>query len=379
MENPLISLCMIVKNEQEYLPRCLESVQNVVDEIIIVDTGSTDGTKEIARKYGSKLFDIVWIDDFSAARNFSLEQANGRWILVMDADEELERDSGPRLRKLAQADEADAYWVLQRNFYKNRPQNTLDVPVLRFFRNCPTYRYRKRYHEENVTSIRESGGKIAKDPQGLIIFHYGYLHSTAQGKPRVERAIQTMQLALQEEPNNAWLLAKLGIDLYSIGRQDEAYAYLYRFATAEQGQLDYRQATPLDTHEALTYLGDLAMQRKEYTLAKYCGLAGRKLTDVFELRLYSEFAVLGGTLGETSTLLEQMRRRGDPPRLTSSDLSLLNQKLSELTELEGEINSLLEGFYTLLSSSQRNLLRSWKSACRQMILTIQRIIENLGT
>ena len=82
-----LSLCMIVKNEASCLAGCLRSVQGLVDEIIIVDTGSTDGTKDIAASFGAKAVDFVWQDDFSAARNESLKHATGDWILVLDADE----------------------------------------------------------------------------------------------------------------------------------------------------------------------------------------------------------------------------------------------------------------------------------------------------
>lgn len=375
MKSPLISLCMIVKNEEAILPRCLASVQNVVDEMIIVDTGSTDKTREVAQAAGAKLYEFQWIDDFSAARNYSLAQASGKWILVMDADEELERDSGRRMRELAQEDGADAYWVIQRNFYRSRLQNTLDIPHLRFFRNHPNYRYRKRYHEENTSAIVENKGRIAHDKQGLIIFHDGYLHPSAQGKPRVERAIQTMRLALSEQPDNAWLMAKLGIDLYSIGESDEAYKLLYKFATADPATADFGQVNVIDTHEALAYLGDLAFQRGEYALARACGIAGRKLSDVFELRIYSELAVIGGTLGEMIQTVNQLQQANStlPKTLTAEKTSLLRQKQSELCELEEEIRALLEGFTTLLTPSQTNLLRSWKSTCRQLSQTLQQI------
>src|SRR3990167_11155445 len=90
-KQPRLSLCMIVKDEERFLPACLESVRGLVDELIIVDTGSSDKTKEIAQRFinkvGGKLLDFVWINDFSAARNESLKHATGDWILVLDADE----------------------------------------------------------------------------------------------------------------------------------------------------------------------------------------------------------------------------------------------------------------------------------------------------
>ena len=82
-----ISLCMIVKNEEAVLGRCLESIQDVVDEIVIVDTGSTDKTKEIAARYTDKIYDFPWCDDFSAARNFAFSNGTGESLLWMDADD----------------------------------------------------------------------------------------------------------------------------------------------------------------------------------------------------------------------------------------------------------------------------------------------------
>ena len=82
-----LSLCMIVKNEQEDLPKCLEAVKKFVDEIIIMDTGSTDKTKEVAKKFTKNVFDFKWKNDFAAARNESLKHATGDWILCLDADE----------------------------------------------------------------------------------------------------------------------------------------------------------------------------------------------------------------------------------------------------------------------------------------------------
>src|SRR3989344_364212 len=88
-----LSLCMITKNEEQFLEQCLNSVKELVDEIIIVDTGSTDKTTEIAGKFTDKIYDFKWCDDFSAARNESLKHATKNWILVLDADEQLDQKS----------------------------------------------------------------------------------------------------------------------------------------------------------------------------------------------------------------------------------------------------------------------------------------------
>ena len=97
---PTISLCMIVKNEEKHLARCLDTVQDLMDEIIIVDTGSVDRTKEIAARYTDRIYDFAWIDDFSAARNFAFSMAGCDYIYSADADEVLDEENHEKFRLL---------------------------------------------------------------------------------------------------------------------------------------------------------------------------------------------------------------------------------------------------------------------------------------
>ena len=95
-----VSLCMIVKNEEHNIARCISSVKDVVDEIVVVDTGSCDNTLTIAQSFGAKVFSCPWEDNFSIPRNVSLEHALGEWILMLDADEQLDQESRAGVRKL---------------------------------------------------------------------------------------------------------------------------------------------------------------------------------------------------------------------------------------------------------------------------------------
>ena len=106
-----ISLCMMVKNEEEFLPRCLESVKDVVDEIVIVDTGSTDRTVEIAESYGARVYHHPWENDFSKHRNQSISYASGAWILEMDADEEFFSEDTQKIGKTLQETNADFLYL----------------------------------------------------------------------------------------------------------------------------------------------------------------------------------------------------------------------------------------------------------------------------
>ena len=119
-----LSLCMIVKNEERNLPRCLDSVRDLVGEIVIVDTGSTDRTPGIAAEYGAKVvpFDFTRVD-FAAARNCSIAHATGRWILVLDADETMDRASAPMMEEIIERDWGIKLLELLKNikrFAKNR-------------------------------------------------------------------------------------------------------------------------------------------------------------------------------------------------------------------------------------------------------------------
>ena len=98
-----VSLCMIVKNEERVLRRCLDSVKDLVDEIVIVDTGSTDSTREIAREYTQKVYDFVWIQDFSAARNFAFSKATCEYIYTADADEVIDEENREKFRILKES------------------------------------------------------------------------------------------------------------------------------------------------------------------------------------------------------------------------------------------------------------------------------------
>jgi glycosyltransferase involved in cell wall biosynthesis len=141
--SPLISLCMIVKDEEANLAKCLDSVRDVVDEIIIVDTGSHDNTVSIARSYEAKVFYHEWDDNFSAARNVSLDHATGEWIFILDADEVLAQESKASFRALAKNNDMLGYYVL----IQLHPEWT-EGRRFCLFRNLPGLRYRGIFHEE---------------------------------------------------------------------------------------------------------------------------------------------------------------------------------------------------------------------------------------
>ena len=167
-----LSLCMITKNEEKNISRCLDSIKDIVDEIIIVDTGSTDKTIEIAKSYGANIYHYKWNNDFSKARNVSLQKATKDWILVLDADEVLPYEEGLKLKNIINTTENEGLFLRLDNIIDN--VNLGDAVVLRAFKNNPKYRFRGSMHEQVIFSIEEVSGKNKIQPTQVKINHYGY-------------------------------------------------------------------------------------------------------------------------------------------------------------------------------------------------------------
>lgn len=157
-----LSLCMIVKDEERNLPRCLDSVRDLARELIVVDTGSADQTPRIAAGYGAQVipFDFTTVD-FAAARNRAIARASGRWILVLDADETLDRASVPIVESLVALGENAGYFLERHNHSSDSSSPTTDY-VVRLFPNRPGYRYRGRVHETIDAAILSGGGRLRK-------------------------------------------------------------------------------------------------------------------------------------------------------------------------------------------------------------------------
>jgi len=214
----LISLCMIVKNEEHNLGRALDSVKDIVDQIVVVDTGSTDLTIPIARHYGADVYAIEWKNDFSAARNESLSNADCEWILVMDADEEIAPESRREIRKILENTDAEGIGVIVRNFAPsgNLVRYSDDVQI-RFFRNRPEYRYKQAVHNQISPSIIRMGGKITD--LTWIVNHYGYMNNP---RKKTERSLNLIQRELSTDPENLYLLFKLGEAYKAMGYESLA-------------------------------------------------------------------------------------------------------------------------------------------------------------
>ena len=182
---PKLSLSMIVKNEKDVLARCLKSVKSIVNEIIIVDTGSTDKTPEIAKEFGATILRYEWTDNFCAARNFSLDYVTGDWVLVLDADEVLIYDSSEQIARLLTDNQAEGYFIRVVNLLGEPPDlETSEDMVVRLFRNRPEYRFEGAIHEQINASIYRASGDHALKRVPLTIYHDGYLAENIKKKKK---------------------------------------------------------------------------------------------------------------------------------------------------------------------------------------------------
>jgi len=278
LAKPTISLCMIVKDEEENLPRCLNSVKDVVDEIIIVDTGSSDKTVEIAKEFGAKILHHKWKGDFSAARNVSLEPATGDWILWLDADEELVPEDAHKFRNLLRGKKHDAFYVTEYNFMGDGSSQT-DVVVsmpLRIFRNKKEYRFSRPIHEQIVPSIVKTGGRVAIS--NIRVNHYGYMKEAVAGKEKIKRNIDIILKDLKDNPKDSFAHFNLGIEYQRLKDFEKA---IFQFQKA------YRYLGDMKVEYAPLILRNLVASLK---MAEYYDDALKVIDDA--LKIFSDFTDL---------------------------------------------------------------------------------------
>lgn len=194
--SPTISACMIVKNEAKVLSRCLESIKNYVDEIVVVDTGSTDRTVEIAESYGARVYHHLWEDNFSKHRNQSIGYTGSDWIFIIDADEELMPESGEEIQRAIQVDDdVDSILItVESDFDEGRGTSVHNS--IRLFRNNNRIRYKGRVHNDIV------GEQNPKYAPKARIFHYGYNLGPEVAARKFKRTSELLKLDIAEDPSD---------------------------------------------------------------------------------------------------------------------------------------------------------------------------------
>ncbi|CAM4332814.1 glycosyltransferase [Paenibacillus alkaliterrae] len=198
----LLSLCMIVKDEEEMLLHCLKSAEGVVDEMIVIDTGSTDHTVEIAKSMGARVYPYRWDHDFSRARNVSLERARGKWILFLDADEEIHPDDRGAIRTLLAETEASGYLVTIESKLEHNVERDY---ALRLFRNHPEHYFVGSFHEQIGSSILTANPEAQFHRTGIRILHMGYTSERMKKKNKSARNLEMTLAELNKRPDDGFL------------------------------------------------------------------------------------------------------------------------------------------------------------------------------
>lgn len=247
-----LSLCMIVKNEAAILPKCLSSVVNVVNEIVVLDTGSQDGTPHIARQFGAEVYDFVWCNDFSIARNTALKYVTGDWVLVLDADETLTPGIVPHLKNAIASEEYLLVNLVRQEVGAEQSPYSL---VSRLFRNHPAIRFERPYHalvDDSVSAI------LQKEPQwqigylqGVAILHAGYQKSAIAQNNKYAKAQTTMEGFLATHPHDPYVCSKLGALYVETGKIDKGMELLKRGINACQEE--YEILYELHYHLGIAY------------------------------------------------------------------------------------------------------------------------------
>ena len=310
-----LSLCMIVRDEEEMLPRTLEAIKPAVDEIIIVDTGSTDATIAIAESFGATVIEREWTGSFSDARNASLEAATGDWFLYLDADEVLVSEDVDRLRGLVGQTWREAFFLHETNFTGDEGNGVSVVhSALRLFRNRPNYRFSGRLHEQIAFHLPAYlPERITQSP--VRVNHYGYLGVVRESKDKARRNLDLLLAQQKETPAHAlggFFHYNLGSEYFAVGDVDKA---VDEFETAV-GKVDaddtywheYVPSLVLRSVKCLRAAGrnEEALERSEHGLAHFPGF-----TDlVFEQGMAS----IGlDRPADAAEYLEQAIELGDAP------------------------------------------------------------------
>jgi len=305
----LLSLCMIVKNEEKNIARCLDSIKNIVDEIVIIDTGSTDQTIQKAKEFGAKIYRFPWSNDFSAARNQALRKTKGQWILILDADESLEMAEVNRLRQTLRAAKEEGFYLSIYNYQGEDPSNYTRTYGLRLFRNNPLYRYAGKIHEQILPAIKKADPKALIAWSPLVIHHYGYLKDTVTAK---DKAGRNLEILLRESPDvkdSSSYCLNLALEYIRLGKLLEAEIKL------KEG---WKKVNRKDSYAhclLLKLIACLHWQKKDTEAIPYCRQGIEIYPDFADIYYYYAICLLKmGDSAEARNVLRRGLHQGESHR-----------------------------------------------------------------
>lgn len=248
-----LSVCVIVKNDRNRLERLLESVENYGWELVVVDTGSTDGSRELARSFTDKVFDFAWCDDFAAAKNEAISHATNEYVLVLDSDEWLEEMSDEDLLRLEKdiQDKPDVVGRIYRinELEKNGEEQENYEWINRLF-SREKFEYQGRIHEQ--VSLKNSKKPLDYEMYRsvIVIRHDGYKGTEEEKKEKSMRNIRLLEVELEDNPDDTYILYQLGKSYYTASEYEKAAEY---FDKALAFDLDTRAEYVIDMVETYGY------------------------------------------------------------------------------------------------------------------------------
>lgn len=221
----LLSTCMIVRDEERFLPGCLRALEGLSDELVVVDTGSVDRTVAIAREHGARLFEHAWTGDYAEARNVGLKHARGDFILYIDADEEVAEADREPLRTALLSGRHDAVIVnIVSPLFGSDKTNV--VRYARLFRNYPDLEFKYAIHEQIWPSLSRHNPRLFDSD--FSILHHGYNQSEAIMQGKRQRNLDIALEVLKREPDNGFYLYQAGVGYLLVGQVDSGVRFLER-------------------------------------------------------------------------------------------------------------------------------------------------------
>ena len=339
-----ISACLIVKNEEKVLEMTLPTLKEGVDEIILVDTGSSDRTVEIAEKYGAKVYHFAWIDDFSAARNESLKYAGGDWVIWVDADEFIRSEDLSALRKTLEASQEEAYLLPISECPLGTTEGSSFYFRVKAFKNGCGIHFEREFNEQ----VYRADGRLLETKAFLPsvkIYHWGRNLSkeTMQGKK--ERNFRILEEVLQKNPQDAhyhFLLANNYADVGEKGKAAEEYGKVI--------ELDSGALAAASRVKRARILVDDGHYDEAYELLKTAAAVQPWNAEVFNL-----IAIVYLSIGNTEKAVQVLEhsRQLTPPQNYPMGI--------DLTQF-GYFPNYLLGNASLLSGDKKKALEAFKSA-----------------
>ncbi|MHB1776950.1 MAG: glycosyltransferase [Acidimicrobiales bacterium] len=295
---PLVSACLIVRDESSNLARCLESLAGVADEVVVHDTGSTDGTPALARRLGARVLEGGWDDDFAGARNEALAHCTGTWVLWVDADEALRCDDPGALRRFLadRPTDVEGLLVLIDNLRGNEAGSVLTHPACRLFRRACGH-WRGRLHEQVVARRGRPDLGLAMADRGLVhLTHWGYLQAALAGRDKGERNVRTAfaDLAGGSELDGPTRLVSLGRSHMLAGRYPEGLELCRRGAATATAPTTVRLALR-NAIEGLLALERPEEARREIARLRACSTV-QSLADLLDGRALLDLGDPAGAL-----------------------------------------------------------------------------------